>query len=59
LGVDVKIKSVSSDRFPLPAPRAASEAMRNYKLDLLGINPMPSWKESIAEYLKEWENMDN
>lgn len=54
LGVDVKILPVSSDRFPLPAPRAESEAMRNYKLDLLGINPMPFWKDSLKRYVKEW-----
>ncbi|NQU17132.1 MAG: dTDP-4-dehydrorhamnose reductase [Candidatus Saganbacteria bacterium] len=55
LKVDVKIKPVSSDRFPLPAPRSASEAMRNYKLDLLGINPMPEWRQALSAYLKEWQ----
>ncbi len=37
----VKINSVNSAEFPLPAPRAHSEMMRNYKLDLLGLNTMP------------------
>jgi len=55
LGVSVKVKPVGSDRFPLPAPRAASEAMRNYKLDLLGINPMPNWQTALAEYVKSWK----
>ncbi|MBU0683199.1 MAG: dTDP-4-dehydrorhamnose reductase [Candidatus Omnitrophica bacterium] len=55
LKLKVKINPVSSDRFPLPAPRAESEAMRNYKLDLLGINPMPGWKEGLAEYLEDWD----
>jgi dTDP-4-dehydrorhamnose reductase len=59
LGTDVKIRPVTSDRFPLPAPRAASEAMRNYKLDLLGLNPMPGWKEALAEYVKEWHKEKN
>jgi dTDP-4-dehydrorhamnose reductase len=54
LGSHTKIIPVGSDRFPLPAPRAASEAMRNYKLDLLGINPMPGWREALAAYIKEW-----
>lgn len=54
LKAKVKLIPVASDRFPLPAPRAASEAMRNYKLDLLGINPMPSWKEALANYIGEW-----
>jgi len=50
-----KIIPASSDHFPLPAPRAASEAMRNYKLDLLGINPMSDWKNALTEYVKEWK----
>ncbi|MFH1581657.1 MAG: dTDP-4-dehydrorhamnose reductase [Pseudomonadota bacterium] len=54
LGRQVKINPVTSDRFPLPAPRAASEAMKNYKLQLLGIDPMPDWKEALREYLKDW-----
>lgn len=55
LNVKVKVNPVSSDRFPLPASRAASEAMRNYKLELLGINPMPDWKNALGEYVKEWK----
>ncbi|MFA4884192.1 MAG: dTDP-4-dehydrorhamnose reductase [Candidatus Margulisiibacteriota bacterium] len=55
LGTKTKVKPVGSDRFPLPAPRSASEAMRNYKLDLLGINPMPEWKSALAQYVKEWQ----
>ncbi|MFA4905547.1 MAG: dTDP-4-dehydrorhamnose reductase [Candidatus Margulisiibacteriota bacterium] len=54
LNVKVKVNPISSDHFPLPAPRAASEAMRNYKLDLLGINPMNDWKAALANYVKEW-----
>ena len=37
-GPDVEIEPVSSAHFPLPAPRARSEAMRNYKLELLGLD---------------------
>jgi len=55
LNVDVTIKPVTSERFPLPAPRAASEAMRNYKLDLLGINPMSEWKKGLADYINQWQ----
>lgn len=51
----VTVVPVSSDKFPLPAPRAESGAMRNMKLDFLGINPMPGWKEALEEYLGEWE----
>src|SRR3989338_1345268 len=48
----IKVTAVSSDEFPLPAPRADSEMMRNYKLDLLGLNHMPRWEESLERYIK-------
>lgn len=48
---DIEIEPVSSAFFPLPAPRGRSEAMRNYKLDLLGLNEMRSWQDALAEYL--------
>lgn len=54
LGKDIKVSPVQSDRFPLPAPRARSEAMRNYKLDLMDLNVMQPWKECMAEYVREW-----
>ncbi|MBI5701758.1 dTDP-4-dehydrorhamnose reductase [Candidatus Saganbacteria bacterium] len=59
LGVDVMVKPVSSDRFPLPAPRSASEAMSNFKLDLMGINPMRDWKQALANYVSEWRESRN
>ncbi|MBF0384966.1 MAG: dTDP-4-dehydrorhamnose reductase [Candidatus Omnitrophica bacterium] len=47
----VKVKPISSSQFPLPAPRADSEMMSNYKLELLGLNNMPNWQESLKEYI--------
>jgi dTDP-4-dehydrorhamnose reductase len=48
----VNVLPVDSKKFPLPAPRARSEMMRNYKLDLLGMNSMPFWEESLEKYIK-------
>jgi dTDP-4-dehydrorhamnose reductase len=48
---DCNLVSVSSDEFPLPAPRPRSEAMRNYNFELLGLAPMRDWKEALGEYL--------
>ncbi len=48
----VAVRSIGSDEFPLPAPRARSEVMRNYKLDLIGLNLMPHWEKSLEEYIK-------
>ncbi|MBI4247721.1 MAG: dTDP-4-dehydrorhamnose reductase [Candidatus Rokubacteria bacterium] len=47
---EVEVVPVSSAHFPLPAPRARSEAMRNLKLDLLGM-PMRPWREALHEYV--------
>ncbi|MFH1395271.1 MAG: dTDP-4-dehydrorhamnose reductase [Candidatus Omnitrophota bacterium] len=52
LSKEITVKPVSSAYFPLPAPRASSEAMRNYKLDMLGLNNMPCWEESLEQYIK-------
>jgi dTDP-4-dehydrorhamnose reductase len=49
---DISIIPVASSHFPLPAPRARSEAMRNLKLELLGIDKMRSWQEALREYIK-------
>lgn len=49
---DVRVTPVSSAYFPLPAPRARSEAMRNYKLELLGFPQQRSWQDALEEYLR-------
>jgi dTDP-4-dehydrorhamnose reductase len=48
---DVAVYPVSSTQFPLPAPRGRSEVMRNLKLDLLDMNRMPHWRESLEKYV--------
>jgi len=35
-----------------PAIRPNSEMMRNYKLDLMGMNNMRHWEEAVEEYIK-------
>ena len=50
---DCEIVPVSSAYFPLPAPRSDSEALENYKLNLLGLQFMPHWKDSLKKYLQE------
>lgn len=52
---EISVEPVSSAYFPLPAARARSEMSRNYKLDLLGMNTMRHWEESLKEYIyKFW-----
>lgn len=49
---DVIIKPVTSDAFPLPAPRGKSEALLNYKLSLMGIDRTRPWQEALREYIE-------
>lgn len=53
LNRNTKVTSVSSDRFPQPAARSDSEALRNYKLELMGMDTMPTWQEALQEYINE------
>lgn len=48
---DITVKPVTSEVFPLFAPRPDSEAIANFKLQLLGMNNMPTWQESLREYI--------
>ena len=54
---DVKLIPVSSDFFKndYPAPRATSQGIHNYKLDLRGIKLMPPWQTALKNYLTRWE----
>lgn len=51
-GRAVKVMPIPSSAFPLPAPRPAWEALRNYKLDLLDLNRMLPWQENLRRYLR-------
>jgi dTDP-4-dehydrorhamnose reductase len=48
----ITVVPINSAQFPLPAPRARSEMMRNYKLDLINLNLMPHWEKSLEEYIR-------
>lgn len=52
LGEKIKLKPITSDAFPLPAPRPDSEVLYNFKLHLLRMKDlMPSWEEALKKYL--------
>lgn len=50
---DVVIKPITSEAFPLPAPRGRSEVLSNYRLTLIGLNHMRPWQEALKEYISE------
>jgi dTDP-4-dehydrorhamnose reductase len=55
---DIEVEAVSSAHFPLPAPRARSEAMVNYKLQLLGLDGQRHWRDALRAYLVEDLSLD-
>jgi dTDP-4-dehydrorhamnose reductase len=50
LGTDCLVP-VHADAFPLVAPRPRMEAAVNYRLQLLGQDPMRPWKTALVEYV--------
>lgn len=48
----VKVNPISSAEFPLPAQRGRSEMIHNLHLELIGLNNMPPWQESLEKYIK-------
>lgn len=52
MGVDAVVEPVPSSYFPLPAHRPDSECLRNFKLELLGLDRMPQWEKSLEDYVK-------
>jgi dTDP-4-dehydrorhamnose reductase len=50
---DIEVAPVSSSEFPLPAPRPRAEMLRNLKLELLELDDMPHWKDSLRRYIEE------
>ena len=48
---DVVLNQVTSEAFALPAPRPRSEMLRNYVLELRGMDCMRNWREALHDYL--------
>lgn len=50
---DVIIKPVTSEAFPLPAPRGKSEALINQRLKGMNMDNSRPWQDALKEYLQE------
>ena len=48
----VNVCPIKSDEFTLPAPRPRSEMMKNLHLELIGMDYMPPWEESLKKYIQ-------
>ena len=52
-GMQVHVVPTSSTAFPRPAPRPTYTVLDNFLLRAEGLDQMPHWRESIAEFLAE------
>lgn len=47
-----RIEPCTTDEFPRPAPRPLNSRLEKQMLRLYGLLPMPTWQESLAEFMK-------
>ncbi len=59
VGSGARVIPVKSTQFPLAAPRANSEAMRNYNLELMAMDQMSAWQDALDAYLRECTGRDS
>lgn len=56
---NIVVNAVTSDAFPLPAPRIRSESSESLKLCSLNIAPLRPWEDALKEYIMELLNEDS
>ncbi len=47
----------STQEFPRPAPRPANSSLDNRVLRVAGMDPMPHWRDALADFAKNGENL--
>lgn len=52
-----KIEPCTTDEFPRPAPRPLNSRLEKQMLRLYGLSPMPTWQESLAEFMQSEFNV--
>lgn len=53
LGSDADIQPVTTDEFPLPAPRPAYSVLDTAHLEALTGRPTPTWQDALARYMED------
>lgn len=54
-GVEVEVAPVTSDQYPTKAKRPFNSRMSKDKLEEMGFERLPDWKDALNRYLKELE----
>lgn len=52
-GLNCDVKPVTADAFKRVAPVSFNESAVNYKLELMGLNKMQNWENSLTDYINE------
>ena len=52
-GLDVELTPTESAAFARPAPRPANSRLEGRHAALAGVNPLPSWHESLVRFVRE------
>ncbi|RTR36401.1 dTDP-4-dehydrorhamnose reductase [Robertmurraya yapensis] len=56
-GLDVKVNQLTTEQFPRPAARPQYSVLSTRKVEEKGFTPLRAWKEALAAYLGEINNL--
>lgn len=51
-GMDVKVTPIKSDEYPTKAKRPANSRLSKKRLELMGFNLLPHWRDALKRYIK-------
>lgn len=51
-GIDQKVQPCTTDEFPRPAPRPKNSRLEKAALRVVGLPPMPDWKDALVEFME-------
>lgn len=57
-GLNIAVKSITSEELGRPAPRPKYSVLENFMLNLIGLNKFRHWEESLNEYLA-WQQKND
>lgn len=52
-GIEMKVNPISSDQYPLPAPRPTNSVFDHMMIRLQGFTQLRPWQEALQEFIKD------